>query len=106
VFNALHEWGDPVAAARHIRAALAPGGTFMFTEPRTEEHPVESVRGRTFYSASTFVCTPSALSQGADEPLGAQAGETALRRVVEDAGFSQLRRATETPTFMILEARP
>jgi len=106
VFNALHEWGDPVGAARHIRSRLAPDGTWMFTEPCTDEELVESVRARTFFSVSTFVCTPSALSQGADEALGAQAGEATLRRVAEEAGFTRFRRATETPAFMVLEARP
>ena len=106
VFNALHEWGDPVQAARHIRRALAPDGAWMFTEPRTDDELVESVRARTFFSVSTFVCTPSALAQGAGDPLGAQAGEARLRRLVEDAGFTRFRRATETPAFMVLEARP
>jgi SAM-dependent methyltransferase len=106
VFNALHEWGDPVASARHIRSALAPDGTWMFTEPRTDDGLVESVRARTFFSVSTFVCTPSVLFQGGEEALGAQAGEERLRRVVTDAGFTRFRRATETPTFMVLEARP
>jgi SAM-dependent methyltransferase len=105
-FNALHEWGDPVTAARHIRSALAPDGTWVFTEPRTDDELTESVRARTFFSASTFVCTPSALSQGAADPLGAQAGEAALRRVAEEAGFTRFRRASETPAFMVLEARP
>ncbi|MGY6501474.1 MAG: class I SAM-dependent methyltransferase [Acidimicrobiales bacterium] len=106
VFNALHEWGDPVGAARHILGSLAPDGTWMFTEPCTDPVPMASTRGRTFYSVSTLVCTPSALSQPGGESLGAQAGEGALRRVVEEAGFTRFRRATETPTFMVLEARP
>jgi SAM-dependent methyltransferase len=128
VFNALHEWGDPVRAARRIREALAPDGTWMFTEPRAGDRVEDNatVFGRTFYSVSTFVCTPSALSQGAGSPgagsqssgvqssgvqagvraLGAQAGEAALRAVVEEAGFTRLRRAAETPAFMVLEARP
>jgi SAM-dependent methyltransferase len=106
VFNALHEWGDPVHAARHIREALAPDGTWMFTEPCTDDELTESVRARTFFSVSTFVCTPSALSQGGHLALGAQAGEDALRRVAEEAGFTRFRRATETPSFMVLAARP
>jgi SAM-dependent methyltransferase len=106
VLNALHELGAPVDAARRIRDALATDGTWMFTEPRTDDRLQESVRGRTFYSASTFVCTPSALSQDGGHALGAQAGEAALRQVAEEAGFSRFRRATETPTFMVLEARP
>ena len=106
VFNALHEWGDPVRAARHIRDALAPDGTWMFTEPGTDDELVESVRARTFYSVSTFVCTPSALSQPGGETLGAQAGEAELRRVATAGGFTRFRRAAETPSFMVLEARP
>ncbi|WP_409330464.1 class I SAM-dependent methyltransferase [Trujillonella humicola] len=106
MFNALHEMGDPVRAARHVRDALAPDGTWMFTEPRADDELIESTRARTFYSVSTFVCTPSALSQPGGEALGAQAGEDELRRVVTAAGFSAFRRATETPTFMVLEARP
>lgn len=108
VFNALHEWGDPVGTARHIRGALAPDGTWLFTEPRTDGELVGNVRARTFYSVSTFVCTPSALAQGGTHALalGAQAGEATLRQVVEDAGFSRFRRAAETPAFMVLEARP
>jgi SAM-dependent methyltransferase len=106
VFNALHEWGDPAGAANHILSALASDGTWMFTEPRTDDELVESVRARTFYSVSSFVCTPSALSQGSEDALGAQAGEARLRDVAEEAGFTRFRRAAETPAFMVLEARP
>jgi SAM-dependent methyltransferase len=106
VFNALHEWGDPVRAAGRIRDALAADGTWMFTEPCTDAELVQSVRARTFYSVSTFVCTPSALSQPGEEALGAQAGEDELRRVVTAGGFTRFRRAAETPSFMVLEARP
>jgi hypothetical protein len=62
--------------------------------------------GRLFYSASTFACVPNALSQGATHPLGAQAGEAALRQVATDAGFSRFRRAADTPFNLVLEARP
>ena len=105
VFNALHEWGEPVRAARHIRSTLAPEGVWMFTEPRTDDGLVESVRARTFYSVSSCVCTPSALAQGALDALGAQAGEARLHDVVGEAGFTRFRRAAETPAFMVLEAR-
>lgn len=106
VFNALHEWGDPAGAARHIRRALAPAGTWMFTEPRADDDPAESVRARTFYSVSTMVCTPSALAQGAEAALGAQAGQAKLEQVAGQAGFTRFRRAAQTPMFMVLEARP
>lgn len=107
VFNALHEWGDPERGARYIREALASDGTCMLIEPNAPDR-LEDNRGpvgRTFYAASTFVCVPSSLSQGSTS-LGAQAGEAAIRDVVIGAGFKHLRRATETPQLMVLEARP
>jgi hypothetical protein len=38
--------------------------------------------------------------------LGAQAGEARLRKVVEEAGFTRFRRATETPFNLVFEVRP
>jgi len=62
--------------------------------------------GRLFYSVSTLVCTPASLAQEVGLALGAQAGEGRLRDVLEQAGFTRIRRATETPFNMVLEARP
>jgi len=61
--------------------------------------------GRLYYAASTMVCTPNSLSQEVGRALGAQAGEERLRQVFDEAGFTQFRRATETPFNLILEAR-
>ena len=38
--------------------------------------------------------------------LGAQAGETRLREVLADAGFTHSRVATSTPFNLVIEARP
>ena len=62
--------------------------------------------GRLYYSASTMVCVPTSLAQEVGAALGAQAGEARLREVIEGGGFSSVKRATETPFNMILEARP
>ena len=108
IFDALHDMGDPVGAARHIRQALAPDGVFMLVEPNAADdlsgnlHPF----GRMFYSASTMVCTPASMSQEVGLALGAQAGEARLKRVAEEAGFTHFRRAGETLTNMVLELRP
>jgi hypothetical protein len=53
-----------------------------------------------------MICIPTSLSQEVGEALGAQAGEAKLREVITGAGFTSVRRATETPFNMILEARP
>ena len=107
-FDCLHDMGDPVGAARHVKTRLADDGTWMIVEPfagdRTEDNfnPV----GRLYYAASTTICVPASLSQEVGLGLGAQAGEARLRTVFEEAGFSSFRRAAETPLNLILEARP
>lgn len=105
IFDALHDMGDPVGAARHIRETLAPGGTFMLVEPLAGDTMAENLHplGQIFYAFSTTVCTPNSLSQEVGLGLGAQAGERRLAQVCREAGFTQVRRAAETPTNMVLE---
>jgi SAM-dependent methyltransferase len=108
VFDALHDMGDPVGAARRIRQALAPDGTLMLVEPAAGDAVEENLNpvGRTFYGLSTVICTPGSLAQDVGLGLGAQAGEQRLAGVLREAGFTHVRRATETPFNIILEARP
>jgi 2-polyprenyl-3-methyl-5-hydroxy-6-metoxy-1,4-benzoquinol methylase len=107
-FDCLHDMGDPAGVARHVRAALAPGGAWMIVEPRAGDSVPENLNpvGRAYYAFSTLLCTPSSLSQEGGLALGAQAGEARLREVLESAGFASVRRATETPFNLVLEARP
>ena len=77
-FDSLHDMGDPLGAARHIREMLAPDGT----------------------------CVPNALSQDGGYSLGAQAGEESIRTLAADAGRTGFRRVAETPFNIIYEVRP
>jgi SAM-dependent methyltransferase len=107
-FDCLHDMGDPEAAARAIRAALAPDGIWMIVEPYAAdatEHNFNPV-GRLYYCASVMLCVPGALAQDQGFALGAQAGEKRLRELVLAAGFSTFRRAAETPVNIVYEARP
>jgi 2-polyprenyl-3-methyl-5-hydroxy-6-metoxy-1,4-benzoquinol methylase len=106
-FDCLHDMGDPLLAAKHIRQALAPEGTWLIVEPMAGDTLAANLNpvGRVYYSFSTFLCVPNALSQAGGYSLGAQAGEAALRQVVTDAGFTRFRRATETPFNIVFEAR-
>ncbi len=108
IFDALHDMGDPVGAAQHIKASLAPDGTFMLVEPNACDNLKDNLNplGRMFYSASTMICTPASMSQEVALALGAQAGEARLTQVAHEAGFTRVRRATETPFNMVLELRP
>lgn len=108
MFDCLHDMGDPVGAAKHIKDALAPDGTLMVVEPMAADQLEENFNplGRLSYAASTLVCVPTSLAQEVGLALGAQAGEARLREVITSGGFSSVRRAAETPFNMILEAKP
>lgn len=107
-FDSLHDMGDPVGAARHIRSQLAEDGVWMVVEPMAGDRLEDNLTpvGRLFYAGSTMICLPTSLAQETGAALGAQAGEARLREVIEAGGFSSVRRAAETPFNMILEARP
>jgi SAM-dependent methyltransferase len=107
-FDCLHDMGDPVGAAAHVRETLSPDGTWMVVEPFAGDKVEDNLNpvGRIYYSASTLLCTPASKSQEVGLALGAQAGEARLREVVTDGGFSQFRRAAETPFNIVYEAKP
>jgi ubiquinone/menaquinone biosynthesis C-methylase UbiE len=107
-FDCLHDMGDPVGAARHIREMLAPDGTWMVVEPYAGGSVSDNLNpvGRVYYSFSTFLCVPNALSQDGGYSLGAQAGEEPIQRLATDAGFTRFRRVAETPFNIVYEVRP
>lgn len=107
-FDCLHDMGDPLGAARHVREALAPDGIWMIVEPYAGDAVSDNLNpvGRVYYSFSTFLCVPNALSQPGGYTLGAQAGEAPMRHLAADAGFTRFRRVAETPFNIVYEARP
>ena len=106
-FDCLHDMGDPTGAARHVKSALKPGGSWMIVEPMAGDSLTSNLNpvGRLYYSASTMVCVPTSLAQETGLALGAQAGQAKLTEVITAGGFGKVRRATETPFNMVLEAR-
>jgi SAM-dependent methyltransferase len=108
VFDCQHDMGDPIGAAAHVRQSLTEDGTWMIVEPFANDHLKDNLNpvGRVYYSFSTLLCTPCSRSQEVGLCLGAQAGETGIRKVVNQAGFTRFRRATETPFNIVYEARP
>jgi 2-polyprenyl-3-methyl-5-hydroxy-6-metoxy-1,4-benzoquinol methylase len=108
MFDCLHDMGDPVGAARHVRSTLKPDGTWMIVEPNAGDRLEDNFNpvGRAYYGFSTLLCTPASLSQEVGLALGAQAGEARIRDVVLGGGFERFRRAAETPFNLVYEARP
>ena len=108
IFDALHDMPDPVGAARHIREALAPDGTFLLVEPNAGDSVADNLNpvGRLFYGASTLICVAHSMTEEPKAALGAQAGQARLTEILNEAGFTRVRRATETPFNIVLEVRP
>jgi SAM-dependent methyltransferase len=108
MFDCLHDMGDPVGAARHVRQALADDGTWLVVEPMAGNAIEDNLNpvGRTFYGFSTLLCTPASLSQDVGLALGTQAGPARIQDVSTTAGFGRFRTAASTPFNNVFEIRP
>lgn len=105
-FDCLHDMGDPKGAAKRSFETLDADGSVMLVEPMAGNTVEENFNpiGRTFSGASTLCCTANAMALGG-AALGAVASDDALRETVMSGGFSQFRRAAETPFNRVFEAR-
>ncbi|MCA5892443.1 class I SAM-dependent methyltransferase [Isoptericola sp. NEAU-Y5] len=108
MFDCLHDMGDPVGAARHVRGALADDGTWMIVEPMAGDRVEDNLNpvGRAYYGFSTLLCTPTSLAQDVGLALGTQAGPARIRDVVTAGGLSRFREVARTPFNLVYEARP
>ena len=106
-FDALHDLGDPVGAARHVFEALDDDGTWMVVEPIAGDHIEDNFNpvGRVYYGFSTLLCTPASLSQSPGLALGTQAGPARIRDVTVAAGFSRFSTVASTPFNNVFEVR-
>lgn len=105
-FDCLHDMGDPVGALKRARQVLVPSGSVLLVEPMAGENVEDNFNplGRTFSAASTLCCTANSLAFGG-AALGAIASDETLRLTAIAGGFTQFRRAAETPFNRIFEAR-
>ena len=108
MFDCLHDMGDPIGAARHVRDVIADDGTWMVVEPAAGDRVEDNLNpiGRAYYGFSTLLCTPSSLAQPVGMALGTQAGPARIRDTVTTAGFSRFRLAAQTPFNNVFEVRP
>ncbi len=82
--DCLHDMGDPLGAARHVREALDSEGSWLVVEPFAGDSVAANLNpvGRVYYSFSACLGVPNALSQPGGYSLGAQAGEAGIRQVM------------------------
>jgi SAM-dependent methyltransferase len=108
MFDCLHDMGDPVGAARHVRELLADDGTWMIVEPAAGDNVEDNLNpvGRVYYGFSTLLCTPTSLAQDVGLALGTQAGPARIRDVVNTGGFTRFDLVAQTPFNNVYEVRP
>ncbi len=106
-FDTFHDLGDPVGAARRAYDALAEDGTLMIVEPFAGDAVPANLGpvGPLYYAASTAICVQHSRSEPVGLGLGAQAGPARLAAVLEEAGFTSVRVAHQTPFNIVLEVR-
>ena len=108
MFDCLHDMGDPVGAARHVRESLAPDGTWMIVEP------APATGSRTTSTRSDGPTTASRRCCARRPRCPRMSGWRWARRPArrESAtwsragGFTRFRRVAETPFNFVFEARP
>ena len=107
VFDCLHDMGDPVGAAAHVRQSLAKDGTWMIVEPFANDQLKDNLSpvGRVYYSFSTRFAR-HARGRRKSGSVSARRRERLALGKWSTAGFSRFRRATETPFNIVYEAQP
>jgi ubiquinone/menaquinone biosynthesis C-methylase UbiE len=106
-FDCLHDLGNPGKALSYARTKLAPSGSLLIVEPNASDKTEDNFNpiGRMFYAASTALCVPHAHSEKGQYSLGAQAGPAAIRKIVEEAGYSVFKIVQQTLVNLIYEAK-
>ncbi len=101
MFDCLHDMGDPVGAARHVRQTLAPDGTWMIVEPMAGDRVEDNFNpvGRAYYGFSTLLCTPASLSRRWDwrwgpRPVRHASGRSWRPGASRTSGVWRRRRST------------
>lgn len=91
-FDAIHDQAHPAQVLAGISRALKPDGTFLMVDIKASsnlEDNKNSPMGPAFYTMSTMHCMTVSLALGGDG-LGTVWGEQLARKMLTDAGFSQL----------------
>jgi hypothetical protein len=105
-FDCLHDMGDPVGAARHVRQTLKPDGSWMIVEPAAGDRLEDNLNpvSRMYYAGSTMICVPTSLDQPVGAAFGAQAGFARLSSAISQGGFSNVRKAIGGAGIVTLHA--
>jgi SAM-dependent methyltransferase len=97
-FDAIHDQKDPDAVLRGISRVLARGGTFLLVDFKFSSNVEDNIGNPyapLYYGTSLMHCMPVSLAEGG-KGLGTVWGEQLARRMLGEAGFTQVR-VLDTP---------
>ncbi len=92
IFEAVHDFSQPVSVLRAVRNLLAPGASLLVADERVAERftapgdPVE----RFMYGFSFLLCLPNVLADDETVGTGTVMRPDVLRRFAADAGYSRV----------------
>lgn len=92
-FDAVHDQADPAGVLRRVRAALAPGGIFLMVDVCASSNLEDNVgvpMSAFLYTVSTLHCMSVSLA-GGGPGLGAAWGHQLAARMLEEAGFTEVK---------------
>ncbi|HEY7647981.1 MAG TPA: methyltransferase domain-containing protein [Methylomirabilota bacterium] len=92
-FDAIHDQSDPAGVLRRIRSLLAPGGMFVMLDVCASSRLAENIgvpMAPFLYTVSTMHCMSVSLA-GGGPGLGAAWGHQVATRMLEEAGFKEVR---------------
>jgi SAM-dependent methyltransferase len=92
IFEAVHDFSQPVAVLRAIRNLLAPGASLLVADERVAERftaPGDAVE-RFMYGWSFLLCLPNALADDPSVATGTVMRPDVLRRYAAEAGYDRV----------------
>lgn len=91
-FDSIHDQRDPATTLKRVAGALAPDGVYLMIEPKASSNLEDNI-GNPFapyiYGISVLHCLTVSLADGG-AGLGTAWGEQTARRMLEDAGFTDV----------------
>lgn len=94
IFEALHDLSRPVEVLRGALSRLAPGGSLLVFDERTEDAftgpALDNPTERFHYAVSTTICLPGGMADRPSAGTGTVIRASTVARYAREAGFSRM----------------
>jgi 2-polyprenyl-3-methyl-5-hydroxy-6-metoxy-1,4-benzoquinol methylase len=103
IIEAVHDMTQPVAVLASLRRMLRPDGVALIADEKTADTftaPADDME-RAYYGFSIFTCLPAAMTERPTAATGTVMRADNMRRLGEEAGFSNVERLDEPALDML-----